>query len=69
MRQQHTTVIEARGGCDRCAAQWDGKNAVAMAARHHDNTRHPTWAEQKQRTEYGGNAGRTRPVTGQEKLL
>jgi hypothetical protein len=54
-RQQHTTVTGARGGCNRCAgAQWQGKNAMAQAARHHDKTTHPTWAEQTQRTEYGG---------------
>lgn len=54
-RQQHTAVTEARGGCHRCAgAQWQGKNALALAARHHDKTKHPTWAEQTQRTEYGG---------------
>ena len=68
-RQHHTTVTNAKGGCGRCNAQWDGKNAVAMAARHHDNTRHPTWAEQTQRTEYGGGGSSTKRGSGQENLL
>ena len=56
-RTQHTEVTSARGGCNRCAGvHWTGKNALAQAARHHDSTNHPTWAEQTQRTEYGGGA-------------
>lgn len=52
-RQSRTVIVEAHGGCDRCAAKFDGKNALAVAALHHDRTRHPVWVEQTQRTHYG----------------
>lgn len=52
-RRQHTMIVEARWGCDRCAASGDGRNSLAVAARHHDKFNHPTWAEQTQRTAYG----------------
>jgi hypothetical protein len=52
-RQSQSRLISMRGGCQRCTAKWDGKNALALAAKHHDQTRHPTWAEQTTRTEYG----------------
>lgn len=52
-RAMTSHVTSARGGCERCPQRWDGKNALALAARHHDLTQHPTWAEVTQRTEYG----------------
>lgn len=65
-RATHTTIINQRGGCTMCAGLvWSGANAVAMAARHHDRTRHKTWAEQTQRIEYGGTSAKSR----QERLL
>jgi hypothetical protein len=56
----HSEIISARGGCERCSVMWGGKNALAQAARHHDKTKHPTWAETVQRTEYGGRGGAAR---------
>jgi hypothetical protein len=67
-RVMRSTVVEARGGCDRCPVQWSGKNALALAARHHDKTRHPTWAEQTQRTHYG-EAGTRRGAGAEARLL
>lgn len=53
-RDHDSKVVGGRGGCDRCAAKWQGSTALAQAARHHDSTGHPTWAEQTVRTQYGG---------------
>jgi hypothetical protein len=52
-RAMASRVISARGGCNNCNASWNRKNALALAAQHHDKTRHLTWAEVTQRTEYG----------------
>jgi hypothetical protein len=32
---------------------WDSKNAMALAAKHHDKTGHPTWADQNLSVRYG----------------
>ncbi len=49
-RADYTAVGDQRGGCDVChgrgTAHWQGANAMAVAARHHGATGHPTWAEQ-----------------------
>lgn len=51
------TGTEQRGGCWVCAPEgdliWEGKNAMAVAARHHDATGHGTWAEQMLSVQYG----------------
>jgi hypothetical protein len=59
-RTMNSHIVSARGGCERCSKTWEGKNALALAAKHHDQTRHATWAEQTQRTQYG-TAGARRP--------
>lgn len=56
-RAMTSHVTGARGGCHRCSASWNGRNALALAAQHHDKTHHPTWAEVTQRTEYGSAKG------------
>ncbi|WP_234055901.1 hypothetical protein [Xanthobacter sp. NM-44] len=43
-------------GCYHCGgadARWHGKNALALAARHHDSTGHTTWCEQVMSVRYG----------------
>lgn len=55
-RPHDTRMLSARGGCTRCGACWSGANAQALAARHYDKTRHPTWAEVTWRTDYGASA-------------
>lgn len=65
-RVSASQVVTGSGGCHRCASKWDGKTALANAARHHDKTRHPTWGEQTLRTEYG--AGQ-QPAKTQGNLL
>lgn len=67
-RTRNTTIVAVRGGCNRCTRRWDGQNALAMAARHHDRTQHQTWAEQTQRTVYGGALGKT-AARAQKELL
>lgn len=45
--RSHSTAVSA--GCFRCwgsSPRWLSKNAMMLAARHHDTTGHPTWAEQ-----------------------
>lgn len=54
VRMHEGKIVGGRGGCDRCSKQWSGPTALAQAARHHDQTQHPTWAEQTVRTQYGG---------------
>ncbi|KKL45291.1 hypothetical protein LCGC14_2357180, partial [marine sediment metagenome] len=34
-------------------SKWEGKNALAVAARHHDSTGHTTWCEQTISVRYG----------------
>jgi hypothetical protein len=49
----HTTCI---AGCFTCKGTeyiWASKNAMALAARHHDKTGHPTWADQNLSVHYG----------------
>jgi hypothetical protein len=67
-RVSRTVIVEARGECDRCAAKFDGKNALAVAALHHDRTHHPVWVEQTQRTHYG-ESGNQRASSEQGKML
>lgn len=56
MREKSSGITGAIGGCRTChggEAHWQGKNALACAARHHDATGHPTWAEQTIVVHYG----------------
>lgn len=56
MRERTSGVVDAKGGCRTCHGSetyWWSRNAVACAARHHDATGHPTWAEQTIVVHYG----------------
>ena len=44
---------DVRAGCSTCQDRWSGKNAQAVAARHHDKTGHETWVEVVMRVRYG----------------
>lgn len=50
-------ITGAQGGCFECMkgtdAKWFSKNALALAAKHHDKTGHKTWAEQVISVRYG----------------
>jgi hypothetical protein len=66
-RESHSRMVSARAGCDGCSSSWNGNNALAVAAKHHDKTRHRTWAEVTQRTEYGSAPGA--PARREARLL
>ncbi len=56
MRKTRTGVVSCIGGCYVCHgsdAGWQGRNTLAVAARHHDATGHPTWVEQVMVVKYG----------------
>ncbi|MGW8136884.1 hypothetical protein ACWGNZ_14890 [Sphingomonas zeae] len=49
----------ATAGCITCHGQgtgWTGANALALAARHHDATGHPTWCDTHLSVRYGTTA-------------
>lgn len=48
-----TTVKAGCFACEGSIAIWTGKNAMAVAARHHDATGHQTWADQHLSIRYG----------------
>jgi hypothetical protein len=56
-RVTYTGLAEAMAGCYEChgerEAHWQERNAVAVAARHHDATGHRTWWEQTIVGSYG----------------
>ena len=55
-RETRTGVTLVRAGCFNCNGtdgMWFGRNAVGLAARHHDATGHSTWAEQMISISYG----------------
>jgi hypothetical protein len=48
---------EISAGCRVChgnRAAWTGKNAQAVAAKHHDATNHETWVDVVMAIRYGG---------------
>jgi hypothetical protein len=53
-----------RGGCDRCAAKWRGRNAHMLAGKHHKDTKHPTWSQTT-----GGETHRYSKVNDQPALM
>lgn len=58
------TSTDQRAGCFTCGgldAIWTGKNAQAVAARHHDATGHATWCDVYLSIRYGRDA----PAPGQ----
>ena len=49
-------VTSVMAGCFVCHgsdAHWQSRNAMMVAARHHDATGHPTWAEQVVSVKFG----------------
>ncbi len=49
-------ITSSLAGCIVChggEAHWQSRNALAVAARHHDATGHPTWCEQVMSIKYG----------------
>jgi len=56
MRETHAGIVQCMAGCRQCDGdepRWDGKNAMAVAARHHDATGHTTWVQQVLSVRYG----------------
>ncbi|GLK49657.1 hypothetical protein GCM10017620_26300 [Brevundimonas intermedia] len=56
MARRKFTKTDVRAGCFVCNGadpRWTGKNAMALAARHHDATGHNTWADQVLIIRYG----------------
>ncbi len=56
VRSYRAGVTHAMAGCYVCHgvdAHWYTKNALALAARHHQLTGHPTWCEQTLSVKYG----------------
>ena len=54
---------DVKAGCETChgdAAHWTGGQAQGTAAKHHDQTGHPTWAEVFMHVRYGGGGGATK---------
>lgn len=48
-----SSVIAGCFDCNGSVAIWTAKNAMAVAARHHDATGHMTWADQTVTVRYG----------------
>ena len=56
MKRLTYTSLDAIAGCFTCNGSdyiWHSKNALAIAAKHHDKTRHPTWCDQNLSVRYG----------------
>lgn len=56
MKRVASTSSTVMAGCFECngsIAIWTAKNAMAIAARHHDATGHMTWADQALSVRYG----------------
>ena len=53
MRKTRAGITGCMAGCFVCGKEWQSKNALALAARHHDATGHATWAEQVLSVRYG----------------
>lgn len=69
MNRATSTSSTVYAGCFTCRGSepiWQAKNAMALAARHHDSTGHPTWAEQVLSVKYG-EAGPAQPDMFSEK--
>ncbi len=62
MREGWTGQVSIMAGCFNCHGDksvWEGKNALGVAARHHDATGHATWCERVLVTRYGERGGVT----------
>ena len=68
MTRPVATSSRVMAGCFVCngtTAIWTSRNALAVAARHHDATGHQTWADQTLTVRYGAD-GPTHPDLFQE---
>lgn len=62
-------LVSAKATCQRCNFSANGKNALALAARHHDAFNHRVVAEVTTRTTYGLNLGSTSKDKDQKAFL
>ena len=57
MRETRSGMVHIMAGCFICdpdgKGRWFAKNALGVAARHHDSTGHPTWCEYGVVVNYG----------------
>jgi hypothetical protein len=53
MRKTRTGISAVHAGCFECDKTWETRNALALAARHHDSTGHATWCDQVLIVRYG----------------
>ena len=56
LERQTATARDLRAGCFVChgtTARWTSPNAQALAAQHHDRTRHATWCDIALSVRYG----------------
>lgn len=59
------TTRDLTAGCFVCHGtdvRWTGPNAQALAAQHHDRTKHQTWCEVHLSIRYGADAGDDRQI-------
>ena len=58
--RETSTSRDLKAGCFVCHgtdARWTGPNAQALAAQHHDRTKHQTWCDVYMSIRYGTDAG------------
>jgi hypothetical protein len=56
VNRKTSTSLTVIAGCFTCNGSeyiWSSKNGLALAAKHHDKTGHPTWADQTLMVKYG----------------
>ena len=53
MRTTYTGVMGANAWCETCSKHWQSRNAIGVAARHHDATGHYVQFEQIITGSYG----------------
>jgi len=64
--RKRCTSVDVIAGCFVCNGtyyMWNGANAMAVAARHHDKTGHSTWVEQNLSIRYGDDGTEKSPET------
>lgn len=52
-REGFSFISQQQGGCFDCGKAWNGKNTLAVAARHYDATHHSVWVDTIMSTRYG----------------
>lgn len=53
-RKTRTGIVSVSGWCLNCEKKWDARNALGLAALHHDKTGHEVQVEQTMVIAYGG---------------